>query len=188
MDVRLYSAMFLFCSGFMAIVLGCADGTGAVVQNEDPFSALLRETDTSPTAKGHSRRELAVTPIAKDQTDIGTSLVSASTPPPTAALIELGQEESLHALVAGSPGPVLLDFFADWCGPCRTQGKILHDIEAIAANSGTLMIKINVDEHPDLAEQLGVNSLPTLMMVKNGQVVERRSGVTRPQRLAAWMQ
>ena len=103
------------------------------------------------------------------------------------SLITLPRGGDLNAKISGASGPVLLDFFADWCGPCRTQGKILHDLETAAAKSQTLIIKINVDEHPQLAKELRVSSLPTLMMIKNGRIVERQTGVANKSRLVAWM-
>ena len=69
---------------------------------------------------------------------------------------------------------VLLDFYADWCGPCRMVGPIVHEI---ADERDDIVVgKINVDEQPELAMQFGVMSIPTLVVMKNGEVVNQAMG------------
>ena len=69
---------------------------------------------------------------------------------------------------------VLLDFYADWCGPCRMVGPIVHEI---AEERDDIVVgKINVDEQPELAMQFGVMSIPTLVVLKNGEVVNQAMG------------
>lgn len=76
--------------------------------------------------------------------------------------------------VTHSDIPVLLDFWAPWCGPCRMVGPVL---EEIAAERGDIKVgKINVDEQPELAIQFGVMSIPTLVVMKAGQVVAQSVG------------
>ena len=76
--------------------------------------------------------------------------------------------------VKNSDRPVLIDFYADWCGPCRMVSPI---VDAIAEeNPRYLICKVNVDEEPDLAGEFGVMSIPTLVVMKNGEVVNRASG------------
>lgn len=70
--------------------------------------------------------------------------------------------------------PVLLDFWAPWCGPCRMVGPILDEIAA--ENSSIKVGKINVDEESELASSFGVMSIPTLVVMKNGQIVNRSVG------------
>lgn len=104
------------------------------------------------------------------------------------ALVTLGRGEDLQAKVNEATGPVLLDFYADWCGPCKVQSRILHDLEQEAANRGTLIIKVNIDDHPEIAKSLQVEGIPTLIMIKNGQIANRQSGVANKSELTAWMQ
>ena len=77
--------------------------------------------------------------------------------------------------VINSEKPVLLDFWASWCGPCRMVGPI---VDEIAAERSDLKVgKVNVDEQPELAGQFGVMSIPTLVVMKNGKVTNQAVGL-----------
>ena len=83
-------------------------------------------------------------------------------------------KDSFQNEVLLSDKPVLVDFWASWCGPCRMVSPIL---DAIAEERGDIKVcKVNVDEEPGLAGQYNVMSIPTLMVVKNGTVVKESAG------------
>ncbi len=74
-------------------------------------------------------------------------------------------------------GTVLVDFWATWCGPCRMQAPILEQLDAKLDGAVTIG-KVDVDEQPELANRFGVSSIPTLVIMKNGEVAEKKVGVT----------
>ena len=91
------------------------------------------------------------------------------------AIIDL-TKENFQAEITKSDKPVLVDFWAVWCGPCQMMAPILHELEAEMPD--VQIGKVNVDEQMDLARQIRVVSIPTLIIFKNGQEVQRMVGVT----------
>jgi len=86
--------------------------------------------------------------------------------------------------VLKSEKPVLVDFWAEWCGPCRMIGPIVEDI-ARERHDTLRVVKVNIDENPKTAQQLGIRSIPTLMVFQGGSVVVQRIGALRMAELSA---
>ncbi|MCL2883866.1 MAG: thioredoxin [Oscillospiraceae bacterium] len=84
-------------------------------------------------------------------------------------------KETFENEVLKSAVPVLVDFWASWCGPCRMVGPVVDEIAGEVTDAK--VAKVNVDEQPELAMQYGVMSIPTLIVFKNGQVVQKAVGV-----------
>ena len=82
--------------------------------------------------------------------------------------------ENFEQEVLQSDKPVLIDFWATWCGPCRMMGPVVD--EFAAENPAIKVGKVNVDEQQELAGQFGVMSIPTLVVIKDGQVVNKAVG------------
>lgn len=84
--------------------------------------------------------------------------------------------------IINSSKPVLVDFFAEWCGPCKTMSPILKDVKTQLGDKSTI-IKVDIDKNPQAANAYQVRSVPTLMIFKNGKPVWKQSGVVQANEL-----
>lgn len=71
--------------------------------------------------------------------------------------------------------PVLIDFWAPWCGPCRMQGPIIEQLESEAGEQA-IIGKVNVDEETELSEKFGISSIPTIIVIKDKKIVSKNAG------------
>jgi thioredoxin 1 len=84
-------------------------------------------------------------------------------------------EKTFRQEVLNSKVPVLVDFYADWCGPCRALGPVLEELAQETPDAK--IVKVNVDDSPQLAGQYGVSSIPNLLVFKDGRVVDQQVGL-----------
>jgi thioredoxin len=100
------------------------------------------------------------------------------------------QFSSFSDLLANAATPVLVDFYAPWCGPCQMMAGILHEVNG-QMHQQVKVVKINVDNYPAIASQYQVSALPTLVLFKQGQPTQRIEGVVPAaqllQQLKAWL-
>ena len=95
-------------------------------------------------------------------------------------------DASFDADVLGSSTPVVVDFWAEWCGPCKQIAPTLEEIAGEIAGQ-VKIARINIDENPDTPSKYGVRAIPTLMLFKNGEVAGTQVGVQPKSRLVDWI-
>jgi thioredoxin 1 len=88
--------------------------------------------------------------------------------------------------VLKATSPVVVDFWAEWCGPCRMIAPALEEI-AGSLGGKVKIVKLNVDENPHTAQKYGIMSIPTLMIFKNGEMAARQIGAAPKQKLEQWI-
>ena len=95
-------------------------------------------------------------------------------------------DASFEADVLNSTVPVVVDFWAEWCGPCKMIGPSLEEIAGEMAGK-VKITKVNVDENPGVAGKLGIRSIPTLMLFKDGKLSSQKVGVAPKGELVKWI-
>ncbi|WP_173935074.1 thioredoxin [Chelativorans sp. Marseille-P2723] len=95
-------------------------------------------------------------------------------------------KNNFQADVLDATEPVVVDFWAEWCGPCKMIAPALEEISTELAGK-VKVAKVNIDENPELAAQYGVRSIPTLIMFKNGEVADMKVGAAPKTALSAWI-
>ena len=95
-------------------------------------------------------------------------------------------DASFDSDVIKSQEPVVVDFWAEWCGPCRAIGPALEEI-ATEMGGKVKIAKLNVDENPKIAERFGIRSIPTLMVFKDGKQVATKIGAGPKSELSRWI-
>ncbi|MCL4146842.1 UNVERIFIED_CONTAM: hypothetical protein GTU68_039482 [Idotea baltica] len=87
----------------------------------------------------------------------------------------MSAKKSFSNLIKNSPSPVLVDFYADWCGPCKVLSPIVQEV-ASALHGRVKVIKVNVDKNQNAAAQYGIKGVPTLILFRQGEILWRQSG------------
>lgn len=94
--------------------------------------------------------------------------------------------DGLARAIASSPVPVLVDFWAPWCGPCRMAAPILEQVGRAQAGRA-VVLKVNTEDHPEPSARLGIRGIPTFIVFKEGREVARQSGVLPAPVMTQWV-
>lgn len=95
-------------------------------------------------------------------------------------------DANFDELVLNSDVPVLVDFYAGWCGPCKMIAPVLEELAQ--EPTGARIVKVNVDENPQLASRYGISSIPSLLVFKDGEVVDQQVGLANKEQLRSMIE
>lgn len=100
--------------------------------------------------------------------------------------VEKVSDQSFEDDVLKSGAPVVVDFWAEWCGPCRMVAPILDEMSGEMGDK-VKIVKLNVDENPETASKYGIMSIPTLLLFKDGKIASRQVGAVPKAKLVQWV-
>jgi thioredoxin len=183
--------------GLVIAITGCKSPLTNDAEPTDRFADVKEELPPQQPARhgvfasvsdqtnsGEDPHESASTFVGDDQP---INLVSAIDVVQVEPIRTLQVGEDLGTFVDGAPGVVLLDFYAEWCGPCKKQAVILHELQDKVRSAQAQVIKVDFDEHGDLAKRFNVKTLPTLVVIKDGQVQQKKVGLTDQKQILAML-
>ena len=96
-------------------------------------------------------------------------------------------DSDFDAQVLNAGKPVLVDFWAEWCGPCKMIGPSLEEISEELGEQVEI-VKLNIDDHPDTPAKYGVRGIPTMILFKNGEVAETKVGAAPKAQIKSWLE
>ncbi len=100
--------------------------------------------------------------------------------------VEKVSDQNFDQDVLKSSAPVIVDFWAEWCGPCRMVAPILEEVSGELGEK-VRIVKLNVDENPQTASKYGIMSIPTLLLFKDGKIASRQVGAAPKAKLVQWI-
>lgn len=161
-------------------------------QQSQETGAHFQQANAKPI--GSATRTAAVKPPVQDTKlaslqPTGVQLASAKPASYSAAkpgLMMLNQGQDLNAVLQAAPGPVVLDFYTDWCGPCKMLSKVFHKVEPHLVDRNVTVVKVNAEEHRKISKQFNVRQYPTLVLLKQGTVASRQVGALGERDLVNW--
>jgi thioredoxin 1 len=100
--------------------------------------------------------------------------------------LDSATDQNFNSLIKAQTGLVLVDFWAEWCGPCRAITPILEEIDATMADM-VKILKVNIDENPETPTNYNIRSIPTLILFKNGEPIATQIGLVSKDALKEWI-